>query len=205
MSGILSWYHKLILLHSYYIHIKEPSQTPPALLPKSTHILQTSEILLKVHFCQHSPAPILAAFITVMPIFSFISLTDLQKADVENRERANPKTLRHLGTGMPFMALHRIRHVKKSPRLFLSMATIFRPMGFHFHHIVWPDERKFPKACRLADYSSSQWIRNKWTTVLTPILEVKSFIPEESIVFQSCSCPVSTFYQQPLGASDPLV
>ncbi|KAK2874056.1 hypothetical protein Q8A67_021209 [Cirrhinus molitorella] len=65
------------------------------------------------------------------------------------------KTLRHLGTGMPFMALQKIRHVKKSPRLFLSMATIFRPMGFHFHRIVWPDERKFPKARGLADYSSS--------------------------------------------------
>lgn len=120
--------------------------------------------------------------------FLFIFLTDSQKADVKNRERANPKTLRHLGTGMPFMALHKIRHVKKSPRLFLSMATIFRPTSFHFHRIVWPDERKFTKAWGFADYSSSQWIRNWGTGVVTPILVVKSFIPEEFIVFQSCSC-----------------
>lgn len=136
------------------------SKNHAILPPKSMQILQKSEILPKVQFCQQSSSPISNSSLRhkclLRLLFLFIFLTDLQMANVENRERANPKTLCHLGTGMPFMALHRFRHVKKSTRLFLSMATIFRPMGFHFHRIVWPDERKFPKACGLADYRSSQ-------------------------------------------------
>lgn len=176
-------------IHTYYknpaeIQLKLQQQSPPS------HIYSNKSLRHK-HL--------------VRLFFLFIFLTDSQKADVKNRERANPKTLRHLGTGMPFMALHKIRHVKKSPRLFLSMATIFRPTGFHFHRIVWPDERKFPKAWGFADYSSSQWIPNWGTRVVTPILVVKFFHPRGVHCFPILFLPLSSFYQQPLGASDPRV
>lgn len=73
------------------------SKNHAILPPKSMQILQKSEILPKVQFCQQSSSPISNSSLRhkclLRLLFLFIFLTDLQMANVENRERANPKTL----------------------------------------------------------------------------------------------------------------